>query len=125
MIVRGKRLERGFTIVDNDVIRDNRLSLKARALLMLILSFPDDWRTDNRSLARMCKEGETAIRSALRELRETGYMVQEKRRDEKGRWRTIVTPLRQAAGAECGKPTPGGPAPGQPTLLRRTIHEGL
>lgn len=114
MIVRGKRLERGFTIIDNSVIRDDRLSLKARALLMLILSFPDDWRTDHRSLARMCKEGETAIRTGLRELRAAGYLVQEKRRDDKGRFTTVTTVYDRPQSPGVDFPHPDDPSPDSP-----------
>jgi hypothetical protein len=84
MIIRAARPDSGFLIVRNEVIRDDRLSLKARGLLLLILSYPDNWKTDSDTLAAACKEGRTAILSALKELREVGYMRQTKTRDDKG-----------------------------------------
>lgn len=88
MIRRAARPNRNFLIVDNATVRDERLSLRAIGLLVRILSRPDDWRSDYRSLARECKEGQAAIRSALKELRGAGYIVQTKSQDAKGRWVT-------------------------------------
>lgn len=88
MIRRAARPNRNFLIVDNATVRDERLSLRATGLLVRILSRPDNWRSDYRSLARECKEGQAAIRSALKELRQAGYIVQTKHQDDKGQWAT-------------------------------------
>lgn len=88
MIRRAPRPRSDFLMVNNAVVRDQRLSLKATGLLVRILSRPDDWRTDRDSLARDCKEGVTAVRSALQELRTAGYLVQTKRQDDRGHWVT-------------------------------------
>lgn len=87
-VIRTPRSSAGFTQIDNDVLRDNGISNAAHGLLHRILSFPDNWRTDYRALAEMCKDGETAIRSQLKELRAAGYVEQKKYRDERGRWHT-------------------------------------
>lgn len=88
MIIRAPRPDRGFTILDNTVLRDARLSYRARGLLAEILSRPDDWRTDATTLARNAREGREAIRSAMRELEQFGYLVRKKIQDDKGHWRT-------------------------------------
>jgi len=85
-IVRAKRPVNHFTIISNEVLRDSRLSFKARGLLACILSRPDNWRTTADSLAKESKEGRTAILSGLQELKDIGYMIQTKHRDEKGKW---------------------------------------
>ncbi|WP_366509067.1 hypothetical protein [Ruminococcus sp.] len=33
----------GFTVISNELMRDRRLSLKAKGLQALILSLPPDW----------------------------------------------------------------------------------
>lgn len=91
MIVRAARPNVGFLIISNDVARDDRLSNAALGLLIRILSYPDNWRVDYRSLAQQCREGERAIRTSLAELRDAGYAVLTKWQDERGRWQSKST----------------------------------
>jgi len=91
MIVRGARKTNNFTIIGNDVLRDKRLSYRARGLLACVLSRPDDWRTSADSLAREGSEGRAAILTALKELETAGYLVRTRIQDKHGLWRTIST----------------------------------
>jgi len=88
-IVRSRRPESNFTTFHNNVIRDNRLSYKARGILLELLSRPDDWRVSAEMLARNSKEGRTAILSGLEELRNFGYIVTTRHRLENGQFETI------------------------------------
>jgi hypothetical protein len=87
-IIRSRRPEKNFTIVDNQIIRNQKLSRAARALLIEILSYPDDWQTNSFNLARAGKEGRDAIRKMLKELETEGYLRRVKAQDERGRWST-------------------------------------
>lgn len=64
-----------YTVVNNSYIRDKSISLKAKGLLSIILSLPDDWEYSVAGLASICSENETAIKSALSELKKNGYLV--------------------------------------------------
>lgn len=87
-IIRSRRPEKNFTIIDNQIIRNHKLSRAARALLIEILSYPDDWQTNSFNLARAGKEGRDAIRKMLKELETEGYLRRVKAQDERGRWST-------------------------------------
>ncbi len=64
-----------FTIVSNALLRSTEISLKALGLLLRVLSFPDDWDYSVSGLVAICKEGKTAIDSALKELKNAHYLV--------------------------------------------------
>ena len=84
MIIRAPRPDTGYLTVRNEVVRDGRLSLKARGLLLLILSYPDNWETSAERLMQVNKEGRSAILSALTELKDAGYIRQTKIRNARG-----------------------------------------
>jgi hypothetical protein len=89
-IIRSRRPDGHFTILGNEVLRDTELSLKARGLLAMLLSFPPGWRTSSERIAATGPDGRDAIRTALRELEQRGYVVRRKVQDELGRWQTIT-----------------------------------
>ena len=89
MIRRSERPKNHYTVIANDVLRDERLSYRARGLLAALLSRPDNWTIKAELLAQQGKEGRDAVRSALKELRDTGYLQLEKIRNEDGKFTTI------------------------------------
>lgn len=88
-IIRTKRTK-NFTVLNNDLIRDSRLSFKARGLLQYMLSMPDDWKFYVSELAKhSSKEGESAIKTGLEELEELGYMRRIQRRESNGKFGAV------------------------------------
>lgn len=83
-IIRVNRRER-YTIVSNVPIEDDSLSWKATAILVYLLSRPDDWETNPQHLATVKKCGVKAVYSGLKELKEAGYVEYTFIRDESGR----------------------------------------
>lgn len=77
---------RNYTVIHNEFLRNKELSLKAKGLLAMCLSLPDDWNYNIRGLVSLCKESLTSVRSSLKELEEHGYVVITKLQDEKGRF---------------------------------------
>jgi len=76
---------RDYTVMANHHLKDTGLSLKAKGLLSMILSLPDEWNYTTRGLASICKEGVDSIGATLRELEKGGYIVRNQLRDTKGR----------------------------------------
>ena len=76
---------RDYTVMSNHHLRNGKLSLKAKGLLSMMLSLPEDWNYTTRGLAATCKEGVDAIGGALRELETAGYIVRHQLRDRQGR----------------------------------------
>ena len=75
-----------FTVVDNYALRDDNLSLKARGLLVTMLSLPNNWKfSENGLCALFKKDGQSSIRSGLKELETSGYLVRRRTRDDRGR----------------------------------------
>jgi len=65
---------RDYTVMSNHHFKDRKLSLKAKGLLSQMLSLPDNWDYSIAGLCAINKENETAITSALKELKEAGYL---------------------------------------------------
>lgn len=86
MIVRSPRPAHHFTLVRNDVLRDARLSFKARGLLAYLLSFPDNWRVSAQALARSGPDGYTSVLNGMQELRQAGYVRTVRGKDDAGRF---------------------------------------
>ena len=85
------RIERtlDYTVMSNHHLKDTALSLKAKGLLSMMLSLPDEWNYTTRGLAAICKEGVDAIGGALRELEKAGYIVRRQRNQDQIRPRQI------------------------------------
>jgi hypothetical protein len=83
-IIRVVRRNR-YTAIDRRPINDSRLSFRARGVLVWLLDKPDDWQITRESLARETPEGEDAMRSVLKELRDCGYLVRQTVRNKEGR----------------------------------------
>jgi hypothetical protein len=89
-IVRAERPKANFTILQNSVIRDERLSFRARGILAFILSMPDNWSTSSDHLSRVSMEGRDAIRAAMKELQHAGYIQRIRQQSTRGHWQTVT-----------------------------------
>ena len=73
-----------YTTICNRIFKDKRLSLKAKGLLAMLLSFSDNWKLSISGLYAILKEGKVSIRSTLNELILHGYVERERVKDDKG-----------------------------------------
>ena len=63
-----------YTIMSNYHLKEKKMSLKAKGLLSVMLSLPEDWDYSIAGLVAISQENETAIKSALSELKQFGYL---------------------------------------------------
>ena len=77
--------EGNFIVLGNNLMRDARLSLKARALMAVVLGLPDEWDFSVAGIAKVAGEGESSVRSALAELAEFGYYKTTRQKDANGK----------------------------------------
>ena len=87
-----KSSKKNFTQVSNEMLSDKRLTLKARGLFAYMDSKPDDWNFTLRSMATQFKDGIDSISSAMKELKEFGYVEYEKFTDGSGVYKMYDNP---------------------------------
>ena len=100
---------RDYTVMSNHHLRNTDLSLKAKGLLSLMLSLPEDWDYTMKGLARICKDGIDSISGGIRELEAHGYLIRERIRNENGQLGSIEYTILE-------QPKPPVPMQGAPIL---------
>ena len=90
MIFRAEK-NKNYTTMSNVHLHDKRLSLKAKGLLSMCLSFSDEWDFSMRGLIAVSKENKTAILSAIAELKDCGYLTITGGRDKNGKFDYVYT----------------------------------
>lgn len=123
-IIRAPRPERGWTDLPNTILRDYRLSYRARGILCRLLSNKDGFRMTADDLTREAPEGRYVILQALKELRAYGYLVTQRKRVERGRWVTetyvydepVTVTSTEVQLPEVGAPNSGRPNSGRPKV---------
>ena len=115
---------KGYTVMSNHHLRNHTLSLKAKGLLSQMLSLPEDWDYTLKGLAQINRESIDAIREAVRELEQAGYITRSRERDARGCLRgTIYTIYEQPqTQPDPEKPAQAAPALAQPTLEKPTLE---
>lgn len=98
---------RDYTVMANHHLRNTKLSLKAKELLSLMLSLPEDWDYTTKGLAKICKDGVDSICSTVNELEEHGYVIRERIRNAKGQLTDIQYTILE-------QPKPPQPGQGKP-----------
>lgn len=84
-----EKKERDYTVINNTVLKDERLSWKAKGVFCYLLSLPEDWVIYQSELLKHSTDGRESLRNAINELEEYGYLIIDKKRDEKGHFTAI------------------------------------
>lgn len=105
-----------YTVMSNRHFKEKSMSLKAKGLLSLMLSLPDDWDYTVSGLVAICKEGTKAVQSTLSELEEFGYLKRTRAHGDKGLFEYIYDIYEQ--------PQAGSPQTEEPQTEKGCMDEG-
>tara|TARA_R110002020_G_scaffold288669_2_gene504131 strand:- start:3990 stop:4790 length:801 start_codon:yes stop_codon:yes gene_type:complete len=103
-----------FTMIDNKLICNNKLSAKAKGILIYLLSRPKEWYASVTDITKNFKDGTDAVKSALKELEKFMYLDRTKTRKPDGTFLTIYNVYE----------SPDQHPKKQTTLLKDAIHSG-
>ena len=112
---------KAFATLYREVAQDDRLSLEARGLLLLMASLPEDWEYSVAGLAKKAGCGKDKLRRILGELENVGYLAREQSHDSGGKFAGNVYVIQDEAPPLSGKPDNGEnrqrffPSSGNPT----------
>ena len=120
-----------FAQVSNLALRDENLSLKAKGLYSMIQSYItiENFTLYKNTLIKQCKDKEGSFNTAWKELKDNGYLVQEKKRTSNGSFyyeydlldEPFTTPQFSTPGFSTpGSSTPGSSTPGKTGVYNNT-----
>lgn len=111
----------GFTVLQNALIRDPRLSLKTKGLFAVLASLPEDWKYSISGLSTVAGVGRDAIRTALKELEKAGYLTRRQEHSEGGHFSGCVYEISDTSSIPVEPSAP--PLSGFPSTVEPTTVE--
>ena len=70
-----------FTSIHNKLINDSRISLKAKGIMLYMLSKPENWKYNPKEIAKNSKDGLDSVYSGIKELIGAGYISRARHSD--------------------------------------------
>lgn len=119
---------RDYTVMANHHLKNRELTLKAKGLMSVLLSLPDDWDYTLAGLARISREGVDAIREAVKELERAGYVIRNRVRNEKGQLTDteyVIYEQPRAPEVAADSQEPVSPALDKPVLENPTLDHPI
>lgn len=110
------KIDKDFTVIPNEIIRNKEMSANAKMILITMLSLPPEWNFSINGLTAVVKEGRDAVRSAISEIERFGYITRERERKENGTLGAMVYTVYQYPVSE--KPVMGEPRLENPTQAK-------
>lgn len=112
IVRRNLSFDRDYTRIPNAWVRDARLSLRAKGLIAQLLSHQEGWQLSVQSLATANGCGRDAIRAAVQELEQAGYLRRSQIRADNGAFDATIW--------ETCEPSPENPSPAEPSPVNPT-----
>ena len=119
------RVERNtnYTTMSNYHLRDTNLSLKAKGLLSVFLSLPDEWHYSISGLMKITKEGRDCLTAVIKELEKAGYLVRYHSSAATGRNEEPLQDILSAERLRAKKPMTGNPSAGKPSVEKPSTEK--
>lgn len=108
-----------FSTIPNQLLNDQSVSLAAKGLYVFMRGKPLLWNFTIRSMAKQLKEGETAIGSALNELKDSGWISYTKHSNGKGVYHLFWSANSNAENPNQENPNQGNPMKGKPQRISK------
>ncbi len=131
-VILRRKVTSNFTVLDNAIIQDKRLSWKALGLLVRLLSYPPNFKLRLVSLSRERASGRDATRSGLKELEMAGYLTIVRERAASGKYATTTWIINDQPGEQTMSENPNVVKPpaanamsGKPTLVSTDFKQVL
>ena len=123
---------KNYTTMCNYHLRDRSLSIKAKGLLSIMLSLPDDWDYSINGLVTISKDGKDSVISALNELKTACYIKMTQGKNSNGQFGSwdydvyeIPYNIYQYGKSESGRPNTENPNTGNPPQLNTNINRSI
>lgn len=119
-VIRVKK-DRNYTVINNTIFKDGRISCKSKGIFATIMSLPDDWDFSVSGMSSILKEGKTSIYSSLDELISFGYVLKKTNRNDKGiitgvEYKFFETPINKDFNPHSGFPETDNPETDNPDV---------
>lgn len=75
-----------YAAIPKQYLQNKELSLKAKGLLTIIYTLPDEWKYNMKGLQKIANLTEKTLRKLLEEIMQQGYIHRSKQQDKKGRF---------------------------------------
>lgn len=112
-----------YTVLSNYHFKEKGMSLKAKGLLSLMLSLPENWDYSAAGLVTLSKDGKDSVNAALKELEKFGYLRRTQAYDSGGKFRGYNYEIfEQPTDLKAEKPTTGKPFAENPSTEKPTTE---
>ena len=116
---------KNYTTISNFHLREKDMSLKAKGLLSLMLSLPEDWDYSVGGLAKLSKDGKDSVTNTLIELERFGYVKRTQCLNDKNQFDGYDYDIYEEPQFEEETPLTGNPLTGNPQQLNTNITKLL
>lgn len=112
-----------YTVLSNYHFKERGMSLKAKGLLSLMLSLPENWDYSAAGLVTLSKDGKDSVNAALKELEKFGYLRRTQAIDANGKFSGYNYEIfEQPTELKAEKPTTDKPFAENPSTVKPTTE---